>query len=459
MPKSTTQTDIAILGGGSGGYSAALRAAQLGRSVVIVEADALGGTCLHKGCVPTKALLRVGEVADLTRSAARYGLSAQLDAIDMTEVHAFKAAVVNRFHTGLADLLKANDITVVHGYGRLADPTTIEVGDQIIRADSIVLATGAQPRTLPNIPIGGRIVTSNQALTLDTIPQRVAVLGGGVIGVEFASLWASLGAAVTLIEALPRLLPTEDVDVSRTLARALRRRKIQARTGAAVRHVEQDAAEVRIGFETGEPLVVDYLLVAVGRQPRTDDVGLARAGIAVDNGFVKTNQRLQTSQPGVYAVGDIVSGLQLAHRGFQHGIFVAEEIAGLTPEPVDDHAIPRVAYSHPEVASIGLTEDAARQNYGESVQVARYDLAGNAKSHILDTAGMVKIISGEEGRILGIHMVGDGVGELIGEAQLLHNLGITAADAASFIHAHPSQGEAIGEALLAVAGRPLHTHP
>jgi dihydrolipoamide dehydrogenase len=458
VPDPTNHADVAVLGGGSAGYAAALRCAQLGRSVVLVEADAVGGTCLHRGCVPTKALLRVGEVADMTRSAARYGLRTQLDGIDMAAVNAFKDSVVDRFHSGLRHLLQACGITVLQGYGRLAGPTTVRVEDQCISAGAIILATGSEPKTLPHITIGGRVLTSDEALTLDTVPGSVAVLGGGVIGVEFASLWASLGASVTVIESLPRLLPSEDVDSSRALARAFRRRKIHTRTGTTVRTVEQGSADVRITFDTGDPLIVDYLLVAIGRRPRTSDLGLETAGVVLDHGFVKTDQRLQTSQPGIYAVGDIVAGAQLAHRGFAHGLFVADELAGLRPAPIDDDALPRVVYSHPEVASIGMTEETARERYGDSVQVARHDLAGNAKSHILDTAGAVKVVGHTDGRVLGIHMVGDRVGELIGEAQLLHNLGATAATAASIIHAHPSQSEAIGEAFLALAGRPLHGH-
>ena len=458
MPDPTIHADVAVLGGGSGGYAAALRCAQLGRSVVIVEADAVGGTCLHRGCVPTKALLRVGEVADITRSAGRYGLRTQLDGVDMATVNAFKDSVVDRFYSGLRHLLQSAGITVLQGYGRLAGPATIRVEDQRVSAGAIILATGSEPKTLPHIGIGGRVLTSDEALTLDSVPGSVAVLGGGVIGVEFASLWASLGASVTVIESLPRLLPSEDVDTSRGLARAFRRRKIHARTGATVRTVEQGSSEVRITFDTGDPLIVDYLLVAVGRRPRTGDLGLETAGVVLDHGFVKTDQRLQTSQPGIYAVGDIVAGAQLAHRGFAHGLFVDDELAGLRPAPVDDDALPRVVYSHPEVASIGMTEETARERYGDSVRVARHDLAGNAKSHILDTAGAVKVVGHADGRVLGIHMVGDRVGELIGEAQLLHNLGVTAATAASIIHAHPSQSEAIGEAFLALAGRPLHGH-
>lgn len=457
MTDENIHADIAVLGGGPAGYASALRVARLGKTVVLVEGDALGGTCLHRGCVPTKALLRVGEVADLTRSASRYGVRAQFDGIDMAEVHRFKRSTVDRFHTGLQNLLRSSGINIVTGYGRLEGPGTVRVGDRLVRAQSIVLATGSEPIVPASIPIGGRILTSDQALTLETLPKRVAVLGGGVIGVEFASLWASLGVHVTIIEAMPRLLPTEDVDVSKSLARAFRRRKIVARTGTTVTAVDQGHAEVRLECATGDPIVADHLLVAVGRRPRTADIGLEEIGVALDHGFVKTDARLQTTVSGIYAVGDLVAGPQLAHRGFAHGLFVAEEITGLQPQPVDDTAVPRVVYCHPEVAAVGLTEERARQLHGDSIRVARHDLAGNAKSHLIETAGTVKVIAHENGAVLGVHMVGDRVGELIGEAQLLYGLEVNAEDAAPLVHAHPTQGEALGEALLALSGRPFHS--
>lgn len=456
--QTTVRADVAVLGGGSGGYATAIRSAQLGRSVVLVEEGSVGGTCLHRGCVPTKALLRVGEVADLVRSGARYGLDTAMNDIDLTAVHAFKDSVVRRFHTGLRGLLSGLGVTVVEGYGRLSDVDTIEADDQRITADAIVLATGSAPKTLPAVPIGGRILSSDEALTLNDLPCTVAVLGGGVIGVEFASMWASLGAEVTIVEALPRLLPNEDPDNVRYLARAFRRRGIRVRTDATVVDIAQSEHGVTIDFAAGDPIRADYLLVAVGRSPRTKDLGLERLDIEVVGGFVKTDQRLRTTRPGVYAVGDIVAGPQLAHRGFQHGVFVAEELAGRRPDPVDDTLVPRITYSHPEVAGVGMSEQQARGRFGEDIRVSCHDLAGNAKSHLLDTAGSVKVITDPGGRVLGVHMVGDRVGELIGEAQLLCGMGITAADAAVFTHAHPTQSEALGEALMAVAGRPLHGH-
>lgn len=453
----TDNYDVAIVGGGSGGYAAAIRTAQLGRSAVIVEESALGGTCLHRGCVPTKALLRVGEVADLVRDSGRYGVQSDLGGIEIGAMHAFKDSVVNRFHTGLSSLLRSHGITVVEGRGRLNDAGVIEVGGQIVGADAIVLATGSAPRSIPGVAVGGRVLTSDEALTLATVPVSVIVLGGGVIGVEFASLWASLGAHVTVVEALPRLLPNEDADSVKHLARAFRKRKIGMRTGVTVTSVDQDSDGVDVALGDGSVLRADYLLVAVGRRPRTEDLGLQSVGVELCDGFVKTDRRLLTTRPGIYAVGDVVGGLQLAHRSFAHGIFVAEELAGLHPKMVLDEALPRITYSHPEVASVGLTEEQAGAQFGAGVKIARHELAGNAKSHILNATGSVKVVTAGD-RVVGVHMVGDRVGELVGEAQLLCGLDVSATDAASLIHAHPSQGEALGEALMAVAGRPLHGH-
>lgn len=448
--------DVAVLGGGSGGYAAAIRTAQLGRSVVIVEADAVGGTCLHRGCVPTKALLRVGEVADLARDGDRYGLRTTLGEVDMAGVHAFKDGVVKRFHTGLVGLLGSLGITVVAGFGRLRDAQTIDVGGEVVTADAVVLATGSTPKSLSGIAIGGRILTSDQALTLDVVPRSVLVLGGGVIGVEFASLYSSLGAEVTIVEALPTLLAGADVDAVKILTRGLKRRKIAVRTGSTVANVTQQVESVTVALSDGAALTAEYLLVAVGRRPRTEDLGFEAAGVELDEGgFVVTDGRLQTSQVGVRAVGDIVAGPQLAHRGFAHGMFVAEDIAGLAPRPVVDDVLPRVTYSHPEVASVGLSEEAARQRFGDTVRVARHDLAGNAKSVILNASGVVKVITADD-RIVGVHMVGDRVGELVGEAQVLCGLNVTAATMSGLVHAHPSQSEALGEAVMAVAGQPLH---
>ena len=447
---STTPADILILGGGSGGYAAALRAAQLGLTVTLVEQSELGGTCLHRGCIPTKALLHSAEVADSARSAAQFGVTATFGGIDIDGVHNYKNSIVSRLYKGLQGLVAGNGITMVNGRGRLIDANTVAVGDTTVSGKHIVLATGSVPKVLPGIDIGGRVITSDEALNLPRVPASAIILGGGVIGVEFASIWASFGTAVTIVEALPRLVPNEDETMSTYLQRMFRRRKITAKTGVSVAGVVSGAESVTVTLATGEVLQADVLLVAVGRGPNTAGMGFDESGVALD--------RLRTSLPGMYAAGDIVAGLQLAHRGFQQGIFVAEEIAGLSPTPIDETGIPRVTYSHPEIASVGLTEVAARAEFGDDVSALVYDLAGNGKSQILKTSGAVKIVTASSGQILGVHMVGDRVGELIGEGQLLYNLGVKPAEVARFVHAHPTQNEALGEALLAVAGTPLHTH-
>ena len=455
---STTPADILILGGGSGGYAAALRAAQLGLTVTLVEQSELGGTCLHRGCIPTKALLHSAEVADSARSAAQFGVTATFGGIDIDGVHNYKNSIVSRLYKGLQGLVAGNGITMVNGRGRLIDANTVAVGDTTVSGKHIVLATGSVPKVLPGIDIGGRVITSDEALNLPRVPACAIILGGGVIGVEFASIWASFGTAVTIVEALPRLVPNEDETMSTYLQRMFRRRKITAKTGVSVAGVVSGAESVTVTLATGEVLQADVLLVAVGRGPNTAGMGFDESGVALDRGFVVTDDRLRTSLPGMYAAGDIVAGLQLAHRGFQQGIFVAEEIAGLSPTPIDETGIPRVTYSHPEIASVGLTEVAARAEFGDDVSALVYDLAGNGKSQILKTSGAVKIVTASSGQILGVHMVGDRVGELIGEGQLLYNLGVKPAEVARFVHAHPTQNEALGEALLAVAGTPLHTH-
>ncbi|QSE92415.1 dihydrolipoyl dehydrogenase [Rhodococcus pseudokoreensis] len=450
--------DVVILGGGSGGYAAAIRSAELGRSVILIEENELGGTCLHQGCIPTKALLHSAEVADNARTAAQFGVDVTFGGVDLEKVLSYQNTIVTRLHKGLQGLVDSHGITVVNGRGRLVGPNGIEVDGELITGAAVVLATGSSPKTLPGISIGGRVVTSDQALVLPTVPKKAIILGGGVIGVEFASVWASFGASVTIVEAMPRLVPNEDETVSKYLERAFRRRKIAAKTGVRVTEVAQDEDAVTVTLDSGDVLDADVVLVAVGRGPNTASMGYEETGVVLDRGFVVTSDRLRTTVPNVYAVGDIVPGLQLAHRGFQQGIFVAEEIAGLRPDVIDETGIPRVTYSHPEVASVGLTETAAREKFGEDIRTVVYDLAGNGKSQILKTSGAVKLVVAPDGVVVGVHMVGDRVGELIGEAQLLYNFEVDAAQAAKFVHAHPTQGEALGEALLAVAGKPLHVH-
>jgi dihydrolipoamide dehydrogenase len=449
--------DIVILGGGSGGYACALRAAQLGQKVVLVEEDKLGGTCLHRGCIPTKALLHAAEVADAARDSEVFGVRAQLQGIDMPAVNKYKDSVISRLYKGLQGLVKSKDITYVTGTGKLVGRDAVQVGDTVYRGKAVVLATGSYARSLPGLEIGGRIITSDQALQLDYVPDTVIVLGGGVIGVEFASVWKSFGTDVTIVEALPSLVPAEDAACSKALERAFRKRKIGFHTGVRFASASQDDSSVTVTLEDGRTLAADLLLVAVGRGPRTSGVGYEENGVTLDRGFVPVDAHLQTNVPGVYAVGDIVPGLQLAHRGFAQGIFLAEHLAGMGPTPIDEAGIPRVTYSEPEVASVGLTEAQAREKYGD-VQTYDYNLGGNGKSQILGTAGFIKLVRQKDGPVVGVHMVGSRVGELIGEGQLIYNWEAYPEDVAPLVHAHPTQNEAMGEAHLALAGKPLHAH-
>ncbi|MFB9309949.1 dihydrolipoyl dehydrogenase [Agromyces hippuratus] len=449
--------DIVVLGGGSAGYAAAIRAVELGMTAVVIEKDKLGGTCLHRGCIPTKALLHSAEVAEVARESAKYGVKTSFEGVDIAGVSAYREGIVASKWKGLQGLLKARGIPVVAGEGRLVGANAVAVGDDRYVGKNVVLATGSYSRSLPGLEIGGRVITSEQALELDFIPKKVAVLGGGVIGVEFASVWNSFGADVTIIEALPHLVPNEEETISKQLERAFRKRGIEYSLGVRFQSVTQNDEGVVVTLENGTTYEAELLLVAVGRGPVTQNLGYEEAGITIDRGFVITNDRLETSVPGVYAAGDIVPGLQLAHRSYQQGIFIAEEIAGLAPIVVEDVNIPKITYCEPEVASVGYTEAKAAEKFGaDQVSSFEYNLAGNGKSSILGTSGSIKVVRVNEGPIVGVHMIGGRVGELIAEAQLAVNWEAYPEDIAPFIHAHPTQGEAFGEAVLKLAGKPLH---
>ncbi|MHA7133235.1 dihydrolipoyl dehydrogenase [Oerskovia turbata] len=454
-----TPFDVLVLGGGSGGYATALRAAELGLNVALVEAHKLGGTCLHNGCIPTKALLHAAELADNAREGSAYGVLSQLQGIDMNGVNSYKDGVIAGLYKGLQGLIKSRKITVIEGHGTLVAADTIEVAGQRYTGKNIVLATGSYARSLPGLEIGGRVITSDNALTLDYVPKSAIVLGGGVIGVEFASVWKSFGADVQIIEALPHLVPNEDESLSKALERAFRKRGIGFTLGDRFAGVTQDDSGVHVRLESGKTFDADLLLVAVGRGPRTADLGYEAQGITMDRGFVIVDERLHTGVGNIYAAGDIVPGLQLAHRGFAQGIFVAEQIAGLNPTPIVESGIPRVTYCEPEVASVGLTEAKAKELHGaDGVETLEYNLAGNGKSKILGTTGFVKLVRQKDGPVVGVHMVGARVGELIGEGQLIVNWEAYPEDVAALVHAHPTQNEALGEAHLALAGKPLHAH-
>lgn len=451
--------DLVILGGGSGGYACALRAAELGLSVILVEEAELGGTCLHRGCIPTKALLHAAEVADSAREGSKFGIQTQLQGVDMPGVLKYKDAVVGRLYKGLQGLVASRKINLIAGTGKLVSPTAVEVNGERYTGKHVVLASGSYPKSLPGLDIAGNIISSNEALTLDRVPNSVIVLGGGVIGVEFASVWRSFGAEVTIIEALPRLLAAEDEASSKAVERAFRKRGITFSVGVPFANARQSDAGVEVTLEDGKTFAAEIMLVAVGRGPATAGLGYEEVGITLERGFVPTTERLKTNLDTVYAVGDIVPGLQLAHRGFAQGIFVAEDIAGLNPRPIEESGIPRVTYCEPEVASVGLNESVAKARHGaDNVVSYEYNLGGNGKSQILGTTGFVKLVQLKDGPVVGVHMVGSRVGELVGEAQLIVNWQAEPGDVASLIHAHPTQTEALGEAHLALAGKPLHAH-
>jgi dihydrolipoamide dehydrogenase len=450
--------DLVILGGGSGGYAAALRGAQLGLNVALIEADKLGGTCLHRGCIPTKALLHAGEIADGARDASHFGVNATFNSIDMTGVNSYKDGVITKLHKGLQGLVKSRNITFIEGHGKLVGKDTVEVNGTKYTGKNIVLATGSYAKTLPGLDIDGkRVMTSDHAMKLDYVPKSVIVLGGGVIGCEFASVWKSFGADVTIIEGLPHLVALEDESSSKQLERAYRKRGINFELGVRFKSHAVTADGVTVTLEDGKTFSAEVLLVAVGRGPVSANLGYEEQGIAMDRGYILVDNKCRTNVPGIWAVGDLIPTLQLAHVGFGEGILVAEEIAGLNPRPINYDGVPRVTYSEPEVASVGLTTAQAKER-GFDVVELNYDLAGNGKAQILRTAGSIKLVSQKGGPVLGIHMVGSRVGELLAEAQLIFNWEASADDVAPYIHAHPTLSEAMGEAHMALAGKPLHAH-
>ncbi len=457
-PQSGT-VDLVVLGGGSGGYAAALRAAELDLTVVMVEQDKVGGTCLHRGCIPTKALLHSAEVVDTIHEAGQFGITgATFDGVDMAQVNTYKNKVVEGLFKGLTGLVKSRGIEVVQGHGRLVSPTAVEVDGRRIEARHVLLATGSVPRSLPGLELdGSKVVTSDDALQFDRVPASAVILGAGAIGCEFASVWSSFGAEVTIVEALPHLVPLEEESSSKLLERAFRKRGIKQELGARFERVEHTADGVTVHLEGGKSITAELLLVAVGRGPVSQDLGYEQVGVEMERGFVKVDAYCQTSVPTISAVGDLIPTLQLAHVGFAEGILVAERLAGLPVMPVDYDGVPRVTYSHPEVASVGITSKQAVER-GFDIIEATYDLAGNGKARILGTAGAVKVIAQKDGPVLGVHMVGERVGELIAEAQLITNWEALPGEVAQLIHPHPTMSEAVGEAHLALAGKPLHSH-
>ncbi|MGW9031143.1 dihydrolipoyl dehydrogenase [Streptomyces sp. NPDC055722] len=453
--------DLVVLGGGSGGYAAALRAAQLGLRTAMIERHKLGGTCLHNGCIPAKALLHAAEIADRARNAQLVGVMATFEGIDMPAVQRYKDETVDSLCKGLTGLVKARDITYIEGEGRLSSPTSVDVNGQRIQGRHVLLATGSVPKSLPGLEIdGNRIISSDHALVLDRVPKSAIILGGGVIGVEFASAWKSFGADVTVVEGLKHLVPVEDEDSSKLLEGAFRKRGIKFNLGTFFSKAEYTQDGVKVTLADGKEFEAEVLLVAVGRDPVSQGLGYEEQGVAMDHrGYVLVDEYMRTNVPTISAIGDLVPTLQLAHVGFAEGVLVAERLAGLKVVPINYDGVPRVTYCHPEVASVGITEAKAKEIYGADKVVAlKYNLAANGKSMILNTFGEIKLVQVKDGAVVGVHMVGDRMGEQVGEAQLIYNWEALPTEVAQFIHAYPTQNEALGEAHLALAGKPLHTH-
>ncbi|WP_058042362.1 dihydrolipoyl dehydrogenase [Streptomyces roseifaciens] len=467
------ETDVIVIGGGTGGYSTALRAAALGLDVVLAERDLVGGTCLHRGCIPSKAMLHAAELVDgIAEARERWGVKATLESVDWSALTATRDDIVARNHRGVESHLAHAGVRVVRGTATLTGPRTVRIGSGAEAGSAwtarrgIVLATGSRPRTLPGLePDGARVVTSDDALFAPGLPGSVLVLGGGAIGVEYASLHRSMGAEVTLVEAAERLLPLEDADVSRYLTRGLKKRGIDVRAGArledAVAHEGGVRATLRTARGEVRTLEAERLLVAVGRVPVTDGLGLAAAGLATDaRGFVPPADwsRLETAVPGIHVVGDLLPppSLGLAHASFAEGLLVAETLAGRAPQPVDYAAVPRVTYSSPQTASVGLTEDEARER-GHDAEVNSMPLTAVAKGMVHGQGGVVKVVAEKGGgRVLGVHLVGPHVSEMIAESQLVVGWDADTADVARHVHPHPTLSEAVGEVMLSLAGRGLH---
>ena len=457
--------DIVILGGGSGGYACALRAAEFGKRVALIEKDKVGGTCLHRGCIPTKALLHAAEVADSSRESEKFGVRTSFEGIEMPAVLSYQQGVVERLWKGLQSTLASRKIDMIYGDGKLASPTSVAVNGATYTGDHVVLATGSVPRSLPGLTVDGvRVITSDDALRLDRVPSSAIILGGGVIGVEFASVWRSFGAEVTIVEMAPQLLPLEEEASAKVLQRAFRRRGIGFELGTPFQSVSYTDSGVQVTLGNGKQLAAELLLVAVGRGPVSADLGYEENGVTMTRGWVDVDQLCRTSVPTISAVGDLINTPQLAHVGFAEGIGVAERLGGLDVRPIDYDGVPRITYSDPEVASVGISSAQAAAR-GINVVEVNYPLGGNGKSVILQTQGQAKVIAeapatpgGQPGRVLGIHLVGARVGELIAEAQLIYNWDAEPDDVAALIHPHPTQSEIIGEAHLALAGKPLHFH-
>ena len=456
--------DLVVIGGGPGGYAAALYGAGAGLSVAVVEKDKVGGTCLHRGCIPAKQFLETATVFRTVAGAKEFGVQADQPVVDFATSQARKQKVVDQLWKGLTGLMKSRKITVVRGTGSLHGGHTVKVDDGTeLKGRHVVVATGSVPRTLPGFDVDGRhVLTSDEVLALERLPASAAVVGGGAIGCEFASMMADLGVEVTILEALPKLLPGCDADVVKTVVRAFERRGISIRTGVKVQGHQPSGHQTTVTLDGGDALAVDIVVMAVGRRPLTEGAGLQDNGVKVDErGFVVVDELMRTSEKGVYAVGDVVDTPQLAHVGFAEAIVAVKDMLGEAPVPVDYGNVPWCIYTHPEVAFAGMSEQAARDG-GHDVVVAKHRFSGNSRALIVgEPDGLVKVIAekteeGGAGRLLGVHMVGPWVTEQLAEGYLAVNWEATAEEVGHFIHPHPTLSETFGETVLSLTGRGLH---
>ncbi len=453
--------DLVVLGGGTGGYTAAIRASQAGLRVALVEQERVGGVCLHRGCIPTKALLEAAEVLARVRAAPRFGVRAEEAGLDFDRLHERKRQVVEALYQSLQRLLQKHRVEIVQGRGRLLSPRQVAVegpGQRRLRARFVVLATGSRPRELPGLPFDGhRVLSSDHLLEMTTPPESIAIVGAGAVGLEFASFFLDIGVPVTIIELLPRLLPTEDEELGRGLERLLTARGATVLTSARLltekSRVLEDRVELTVEHDGGERTVqASHVLVAIGRRGNVEELGLEKTAVRLQDGFVRVDGQMQTDEPGVYAVGDLVGGPMLAHKAAAEGAIAAEAIAGGSPRPLDYSRVPRVVYTRPHAAAVGLTEEEARRN-GRPVRAQRFSFRNNAMALLRDeTDGAAKVVmDAETGDLLGIHLLGPQAGELVGEAALGLYLQASAWELGTSVHPHPSLSEALMDAAQLAA--------